>query len=196
MYESDSEQVLRSELLNGESILWSGKPETSVIFSRSDIFLVPFSLMWGGFALFWEFLALGFYKPTNPANRPPIIFPLFGIPFVLIGLYMIFGRFIYKYLKKKSTYYAVTDKRVLSLSTLGQKSVQAMDISRIPSVNKSVGRNGIGILVFGDSAGQYANTGMGFFPNRSYGGPSVVFYDIKDCDDVYRRVSDLIEKKS
>ena len=50
-------ELLNDELLKDEQILWSGQPETSVVFTNADIF-VPFSLLWGGFAVFWELMAL------------------------------------------------------------------------------------------------------------------------------------------
>jgi len=39
-------EVFKEELLKDEKILWSGQPETSVLFTSADIFLVPFSLLW------------------------------------------------------------------------------------------------------------------------------------------------------
>ena len=50
----DSLAAIQPELTSGESILWAGQPNTRVIFHKEDLFLIPFSLMWGGFAIFWE----------------------------------------------------------------------------------------------------------------------------------------------
>ena len=51
---SSGRQVFQGRLAADEDVLWYGQPKTSVLFDANDIFLVPFSLLWGGFALFWE----------------------------------------------------------------------------------------------------------------------------------------------
>ena len=39
---------LQSELISGESLLWSGKPNPDKIFHSDDWYTIPFSLLWGG----------------------------------------------------------------------------------------------------------------------------------------------------
>lgn len=136
-------ELFRAELLKDEEVLCCGQPDSSAIFSDSDIFLIPFSILWGGFAMFWELSAV--------KMGAPFFFCLFGIPFVIIGLYFIFGRFIYKGIKKKHTYYAVTNQRVLILISLSNKNLVAEFITQIPCINKSVRSNGKGTIKFGDS---------------------------------------------
>jgi hypothetical protein len=50
---SDVLAQIQPELLSGESLLWSGQPLRRVIFHQRDLFTIPFSLLWGGFAIFW-----------------------------------------------------------------------------------------------------------------------------------------------
>ena len=75
------------ELESGERLLWSGRPSSRWLYPQ-DAVLIPFSVMWGGFAIFWEASAL-----SNSGARGSVIFPLWGIPFVAMGLYMVIGRF-------------------------------------------------------------------------------------------------------
>jgi hypothetical protein len=121
---------------------------------------------------------------------------VFGLVFVIAGLYFIFGRFLFKILKKKHTYYAVTNKRVLVLTTLVTRSLRAAFIDRIPAINKTA-RFGRGTITFGNRRSwtfKYENTGMEFL-SWGYGDDVPTFHDIKDVDTVYALVNELREKK-
>lgn len=178
-------ELIKDELIKDEEILWYGQPNSKVLFSVADIFLIPFSLLWGGFAMFWEITAI--------THRAPLLFCLFGIPFVFVGIYIIFGRFIYKSVRKKNTYYAVTNQRILIINKLINKSLQAEFIQHIPCIDKSVRSSGIGTIKFGNSPlfiGMYGNSGMEFFGSR-YRKDVPAFYDIEDTEKVYRLVNEL-----
>jgi hypothetical protein len=69
----DLEQTVRSQLASGEKLLWSGQPSASLALRKSDALLIPFSLMWGGFAVFWEVTVI--------KQGGPMLFILWGIPF-------------------------------------------------------------------------------------------------------------------
>jgi hypothetical protein len=107
-----AEQFQR-ELLSGESIHWAAMPNPSVIFHSDDLFTIPLSLLWCGFFIFWEADALGFWGNAHRNSGPDYAFGLFGIPFILIGQYMIWGRFVWDAYLKRRTYYAITNRRVL-----------------------------------------------------------------------------------
>jgi hypothetical protein len=176
----------QSELLGGEHLLWTGQPDPSVIFEGADVFLVPFSLLWGGFALFWEAGVLGMFRADHPV---PWFMVLWGIPFVLAGLYFIVGRFFYKAWKKRRTFYALTGKRALVLIEGRTRTLRACFLSAVPAINKAVRPSGVGTITFGNTswASMYENTGMDFFGSMAaLGADSTVrFNDVRDADRVY-----------
>src|SRR6185295_3995125 len=71
------EGVIRRELGGAEQLLWSGRPSQGLVLRAMDVVLIPFSIMWGGFAIFWETIAL--------ISGAPLFFALWGVPFVLVG---------------------------------------------------------------------------------------------------------------
>src|SRR5690348_3638393 len=107
--------AIQPELLSGETILWAAQPDPSSLFGREDIFLIPFSLLWGGFAIFWEAGVLGLWGLGGAARAPWVFGAIWGIPFVLVGQYFIWGRFLVARWMKQRTYYAVTNKRVMAV---------------------------------------------------------------------------------
>lgn len=80
-----AERQLAPYLLPGETLLWTGRPDPAKHVGASDILAVPFSVLWCGFAIFWTISAVA---GTSPRCA------LFGLPFVVLGLYFVFGRFV------------------------------------------------------------------------------------------------------
>ena len=134
-------QKLQSELSSGETILWSGRPRQGVLFRTSDTFLIPFSLLWGGFAIFW---VLGAY-----ASGAPFFFVLFGVPFVLMGIYMIIGRFYVDSIMRKNTVYGVTNDRVVILTELFSKKTKSLNLATISDITFTSKSDGTGSICFG-----------------------------------------------
>jgi hypothetical protein len=112
------------------------------------VFLIPFSLAWGGFTIVWEALALFVAVPAS-SDPVPILFPLFGLPFVAIGLYMIAGRFFADAMARARTIYAVTDQRVLILSGVLSRSRRSLELLGLSEINSREKADGSGTITFG-----------------------------------------------
>lgn len=150
-----------------------------------DVFFIPFSLLWGGFAIFWESSVI--------AAGAPVFFLLWGTPFVLVGLYITFGRFFVKRYAKLHTVYAVTDRRVIAVSTGFGRSVRSLSIKRLPGLEVSTGRGRSGNVTFGQwhgFSGFYANSGLEWF-GWNMGQRPMAFYDLDDARSVYELVDRL-----
>jgi hypothetical protein len=169
----DARALFEPHLFHDESLLWWGRPDPTKHFGPNDRFWVPFSAVWGGFAIFWGVGVV--------ASEAPRAFVLFGLVFVAAGLYMIFGRFIVKSRRKRHTVYGLTDQRALVFSS---GSLSETRVSH-PPIERSVSRDGRHMTVvfavpalFPQAGMQYANTGLEYF--WTYWGLPFGFYDVAD----------------
>jgi hypothetical protein len=98
----------------GETVLWQGKPSDRLfLLTRFDAIMIPFSIVWGGFALLWN---LGVW-----AMGAPFFFKLFGLPFLIVGAYITVGRFFIDQRIRQNTVYALTTKRAfIATSAFGR----------------------------------------------------------------------------
>ncbi len=105
-----------------EQVLWEGAPDPTVIFAKQDRVLVPFSIVWAGFALFWE---------AGVSTAGFIPGSIFGLVFVIVGVYLVIGRFFYKRWDRRRTRYVVTNRRAVVLRS-GGRSLQEAPIAFAP----------------------------------------------------------------
>jgi len=132
--------------------------------------------MWAGFAVFWESAVLG--------SGAPFFFRLWGIPFVAFGLYMVFGRFIFKRRQKLRTAYGITKQR--ALIAIGSSSFSDTPLSSSPTAVRN-SRDGSHVSITfgqvggGQMAGIYGNTGMEFFTRGRT--PAFGFFDVANPKD-------------
>ncbi len=184
---------LQPEMMSGESVYWAGMPNPKVIFHSDDWLMVPFSLAWGGFAIFWETGALGYWGNGHRNGSPSWFMAIRGIPFIVIGQYMIWGRFLYDAWLKRRTYYALTNRRVLILQEGRKRKTNSMYLEAIPKIERE--GTTIGTLWFGTKYPVIAGRGQRTRSMSRFEVKDVpVFSDIEDVDGVERLVQELREK--
>ena len=98
------QHLISEYLMPDENVIWNGRPGKGHLLTEHDIFMLPFGIMWSLFSIIWESAAL--LASTYIAPK------LLGIPFVCIGLYLVFGRFILMTYKRRKTVYIITNKRI------------------------------------------------------------------------------------
>ena len=184
----DASRKIQSQLSSGESLRWSGRPRQGIVFRGSDAFMIPFSLLWGGFAFFWEYSAY--------TSGAPAFFLLFGGAFVVVGIYFIFGRFIVDSLTRRSTYYGVTDDRVLIVSEFPTSKTKSLGLTTLTDVTFTSKSDQSGSISFGaqhpmaDMFGGMNWPGMG-----AYQGPRFDMIDnVKSVYDILQRAKQDREK--
>ena len=140
--------TLANVLQPGEKILWEGRAQRGLMLRSQDAYLIPFSIMWCGFAIFWEFHAV------RTAKAVPF-FTLWGGMFVVIGLYFVIGRFIVDAVVRAGTIYGVTNHRVLISSGLFGRETRSIFLSMLPEMRISQKADGGGTIKFGPDPADY-----------------------------------------
>lgn len=128
-------------LWTGRPRLWTGRPRQGLVLRPADAFLIPFSLLWGGFAIYWEASVL--------MIDAPVIFPLFGAVFVLIGLHLIIGRFLVDARARAGTVYGVTDRRSIVVSGMFSRSINSMPLRTLTNLSVRERADGTGTVSLG-----------------------------------------------
>lgn len=167
-----SDQV-RPFLLDGEKLLWCGKPYASVKY-RPPVFLMVFAVFWLGFSLFWTVSATAVGGP----------FGLFGLPFIVTGIVLLYRVLFGQQSLHRRTVYAVTDLRVImTVETRGGTQFHDLSLSLLPTVSVCRVRGTVGTISFlpivTNSYGRHTVHRTGF-----YG-----FDSIDSVQEVYRLIS-------
>ncbi len=152
MPEVEAQKVVLAEIAPGEKVRWLGKPDPAQ-YARQALPMVIFGIPWTLFALFWEAGAMqpalqGIGRADGPGMAFSIMFPLFGLPFIGIGIGMLTSPIWYRR-KAVDTIYAVTDRRALIISGAGTRTVQSYDRTAIGTLTRKERADGSGDLLFG-----------------------------------------------
>ena len=123
----------------GEYVTWKGRPEKGNYLTPQAIVMIPFSLIWCGFAIFWEYNAI---QSGVPAMM------LFGLPFVAIGLYLVFGRFLHSAYLRGKTFYVITNKKLIIKKG---NQITVYSPKDLPPMTLHMHRNGNGTITYQQS---------------------------------------------
>ena len=173
---NETAAIIRRELGPQESLLWSGQPRKGLAFRSSDLVMIPFSLMWGGFAIVWETMVIR-------ANAP-LFMIMWGIPFVLIGLYLIVGRFFVDAKQRSQIHYAVTNERVIIITNFFGRKLKSLSLHTLSEMTLDQKPDGSGTITFGpaNTLTQWNMSGL----SRRKGQPSTPCFEmIQDAKRVY-----------
>lgn len=186
----ETEEMLRSELNSGEKLLWTGQPLANRA-GQGSLPLVLFGIPWTAFSVFWVVMAFGItrHAPSHPEPFPinlfPLFFPLFGLPFVLIGVGMLSSPYWMRRRAQKIVY-AITDKRALILSPTWRNgiSVRSIPPEHLTDRTRAQNPDGSGSLVFTHLT-TTRSTGQGGTTTVTVGFDNIA--DVRDVDALIER---------
>lgn len=140
--------ALRRELTAGERLLWSGQPRAARMKAAFGIWL--FAIPWTVFALFWESMTLMPWFASTKTPEPiqwtfGIVMPIFGLPFILVGFWMLWQP-VRAMRRAKSTVYGLTSRRLIRLVDGPSRETASVLLDQIGPIDRSEGRDGWGHL--------------------------------------------------
>lgn len=179
-YSQDSlSMALGRELRTGERVMWQGRPIRRL--SLKSFGMYAFAIPWTAFALFWTAMAsLGAGSVAEKdVGLLAWAFPLFGLPFVLIGFGMLAIPFAPLFYSGR-VLYAATNQRLIELTLWRSLNVKSVPARRIGMIDRNERRDGSGTLKIAISIG-----------TDSDGDKTIEHFKIGEISDV-KRVHELI----
>jgi hypothetical protein len=170
---------LRQGLGSDLSFRWTGAPIQGLLLRRMDILAIPFSLLWCGFAIFWESAVI--------RSGAPFFFRLWGVPFVLVGFFIVAGRFFVDAYARAHTAYAVGDNAVYIVRDGLVPSAMTLTANALSPLDLRRRADGSGTIIFGPPRFPYAWSMWGI-------GGRTAFEGIPRVDEVYRLIQESVTR--
>lgn len=132
-----------SELETSERIQWIDMPIPRY-FTPAATGAFLFAIPWTAFAIFWMCGAAGFKIPDfrNGAD----LFPLFGVPFLLIGFAMLSSPF-WAYRKSFKTVYVITNRRAITFDGGWSTTIRSYPTDKLADIYRKEKRDGTGDVI-------------------------------------------------
>jgi len=142
------QRLIDSELQRDERVTWSAQPLPGRL-ARKAWPIVLFGLPWTAFAVFWVTMASHGIRAAGSSGIFSLFFPLFGVPFILVGLGMLSSPW---WLRRQAarTAYVLTNQRAIILSRgwFGRISVRSFAPEGLGDLRRNQYADGSGDLIF------------------------------------------------
>lgn len=184
-------------LAPGERILWQGRPQArpdwaALISGKGGVTGSLFGLFFAGFALFWIVQAASMTaRAEGPLAR---LFPLFGLPFLVVGLNLVLGPALRPWAGLRGTWYTLTDRNAyIATRRLGRRNLQRHPLA--PGMLPALEDGSPGSVWFATMPGPGGGAWRGTGAAGAYGGSGgrVGFQNIPDARAVFRLLTAALE---
>jgi hypothetical protein len=183
-------------LLRGEKVFWRGRPQQGLMLTGGrDAVLIPYGLILVAFAILSELNALR-------TSNAPMLTALSGAMFVLIGLFVSFGRFFVDAWIRTGVLYALTDRRILILRSRPSVRFQTINLGRLPEATLNETSNGRGTIRFGPALPILKTALWNYYPVFMVGfwvpslDPAAQLLAIEDVRKVFASIQERVQTGS
>ena len=129
-----SQQIFAQHGIDPATLRWTGQPCSGLLFRRSDVYFIPISVIFFSIGVFAESTAI---MSRDPIGRG------FAAVFVVIGAYLLFGRFIWDAYARSKTYYGLTSDSAIIVRA-GSSSAQRIYLPAVQQLGFTLSANGSG----------------------------------------------------
>jgi hypothetical protein len=169
-------EAISRRLTRGERLIWWDRPDRAGFAKRELNFGTSFGVFFCLFAVFW----------MTQASKAPGPFFLFGLPFVLIGIWMVTTP-LRAYWNASRMAFALTDRRALIVSGA---NVTARPLEHVSFVETESAADGRGNVLFINEQGSFAPNNYNQPMMRKSG-----FIAVADAERVGQEMLSLMEKR-
>ncbi len=138
----EAQDKVRSALDTTERLLWSGRPQQGIMMRGSDAIPALFGLV-------WTVAAFPFLATEDILHRIDLTYVLMPGVFLVIGLYLLIGRFIVDALRRRNTIYGVTNQRVIIQSGVIGRRLKSLNLRTLSDITLSEKPGGDGTILLG-----------------------------------------------
>lgn len=140
--------ALRAELAAGECIIWSARPDPWRMVNAMWAWL--FGIPWTLFSLVWTGVASTAFISGATSDAPDfswwfIAMPVFGLPFVAIGFWMLWQP-VAALLDGGHQIHALTSLRLITVTLRGGKRVTSVEIGKLGPIKRKEKADGWGSI--------------------------------------------------
>ena len=151
----EMQRMLDDEMRPGETLVWSGRRVGIRGLVLRGAFMGVFGLFFAGFAVFWMAMAFLIAGEVEGGSFG-IFFPLFGLPFLLIGTAVATSPYR-MWRSAKRSFYAITNQRAITFegAMFGAVTIKSYAAEDLSEMKRSQFSDGMGDLIFRDYTTYY-----------------------------------------
>lgn len=146
-----AQEMFSHFLKTEEEIIWQGNPRHP--FPMHHLPQIIFGAFYFLFAVFWTIMA---------SSEVPVI-GLFGLPFIIVGISLVFRNKKGKNTNIPEVYYLLTNKRIIVIANYSSNKYTSLDLEDITNINLIKGASSTKTLVFYTNNARFNNTSAFFF---------------------------------
>lgn len=169
-------EIVEKELDSGERVQWFEQPKPNY-FSSSSMGTFLFAIPWTAFAIFWI---------VGASQSSSAVFPLFGVPFVLIGIAMLSSP-LWTYFKATKSVYVITNQRAIIFDGGLSFTIRSYSPDQLQNIHRREKKNGLGDIVI---SYETWNDSKGYSRKKELG-----FMNIREPKSVEKKLRLLAEQK-